>query len=859
MLPAPVLEPSAIGRIMQSLPMGALLALAACGGRAGEIREGSGSAAGSGTLSASGSATGMSSGATSGASSGGAPSGLGVDASMAATSGGLTGLPDAGEADATDAAHPSTGDGSRGSSDAGAFAPNCAPGGPGLSNCGATEESCCASEIVAGGTFFRTYSVGPTGPINEADPATVSSFQLDKYLVTVGRFRQFANAWNNGSGYEPPVGSGKHAYLNNGQGLNMTGGGYEPGWVASSDSLIAPTSANLDCGTGTYPSWTSAVGANENLPINCVNAWEAQAFCIWDGGFLPSEAEWEYAAAGGSQQREFPWGSIDPGTNSQYAIYDGDYTRDAGACPGSACFAPVGTATLGVGLFGQLDLVGEVFEWTPDTWGVGIAFVDPCKDCAHLGLANDARIPRGGYIGSGTLELLSGAPTTFLANPSTRYLSLGFRCARPPPSCPPGEGYGANGTCGACTSGESLCDDFCVDEKTDSNNCGGCGITCPSGVSCQGGSCCPGGGTVCGNACVNEQTDRANCGACGTQCGSAAICQGGLCVACPSGQRVCDDACFDLDHDPSNCGLCGRVCPDSVACGGGTCEAASCEDLPATCGPFAEDCCVHNAIMGGTYDRSNDPKFPATVSDFFMDDYEITVGRFRKFIDAEIAGWRPTAGAGKHSHLNGGMGLNGGTEAGWDPSWTPNLATTATGWTTNLLSCAGVRSPSWTEMPGANESLPVDCLSWYEANAFCIWDGGFLPTEAEWNYVAAGGSDQRVYPWSNPPTSTTIDCTYANYGGCVTPAGTNHEGSEVPNGDGAFDQYDLAGNVAEWVLDAEGAYPTPCNDCANLTGPGGIVRGGDSTSPPAGLLTSARGSPVAPDHVRFGARCARPQ
>jgi hypothetical protein len=58
----------------------------------------------------------------------------------------------------------------------------------------------------------------------------------------------------------------------------------------------------------------------------------------------------------------------------------------------------------------------------------------------------------------------------------------------------------------------------------------------------------------------------------------------------------------------------------------------SCSGLAATCGPNRNaNCCESSVVCGGTYNRSNDANSPATVSDFRLDSYEITVGRFRSF------------------------------------------------------------------------------------------------------------------------------------------------------------------------------------------------------------------------------------
>jgi formylglycine-generating enzyme required for sulfatase activity len=218
-------------------------------------------------------------------------------------------------------------------------------------------------------------------------------------------------------------------------------------------------------------------------------------------------------------------------------------------------------------------------------------------------------------------------------------------------------------------------------------------------------------------------------------------------------------------------------------------------------------------VPGGTFIRGNDSTTPATVSGFRLDTYAVTVGRFRPFVGAYSSGWRPTAGQGANPHNT--------QDPGWTSSWNSNLPSDLV----TVLKC-NADYQTWTDTPAANENKPIVCASWYEAFAFCIWDGGRLPTDAEYNFAEAGGTEQRFYPWSNPPSDTTIDASYASYdcmgdGSAVGACASTDifvVGSK-PKGNGRWGHADLSGNVLQWMRDwnGTGSPMTPCTDCVQLT------------------------------------------
>jgi formylglycine-generating enzyme required for sulfatase activity len=285
-------------------------------------------------------------------------------------------------------------------------------------------KNCCSSFVVRGGQFSMGRSdngsdafPGASGNEQPEHNVSLSPFRLDEFEVTVGRFRRYFDAYDGsplaeGAGWDP----------------NIPGSGWQTAWNAE----LQPDKRSLDSALAgnLFSTWTTTPGLGETLPITFVTWYEAFAFCAWDGGRIPTEAEWEFAAAGGEQNRLYPWGSKDPDSDASLAVLGCSAGGNPDKCTLSDLL-PVGSRPAGVGFFGQMDLGGSIQEPVLDLWnGSFYSTVSASSvNVANLNAGSGGlRVMRGGnFAQSGSLLRVASRAAI---GPATRAYYLGIRCAR---------------------------------------------------------------------------------------------------------------------------------------------------------------------------------------------------------------------------------------------------------------------------------------------------------------------------------------------------------------------------------------------------------------------------------------------
>jgi formylglycine-generating enzyme required for sulfatase activity len=344
-----------------------------------------------------------------------------------------------------------------------------------------------------------------------------------------------------------------------------------------------------------------------------------------------------------------------------------------------------------------------------------------------------------------------------------------------------------------CPEGMDVCNGLCADRMTDTENCGACGRRCQGAESCVAGNCtCADRGPeslerLCGAQCIRSAADTENCGGCGRQCIAGGRCVAGRCE-CRESEGLCGPICVDGRYDATHCGMCNNDCGAGRACQDGGCDSPTVLFAPRTC-PAMTEICRARTIAGATFTLgaaavagATPTRAGITVGEFAIDAHEVTVARFRQYWDRGHSG----IGGRRVVYPGGELPVVGDVHPPTPSNRAPQC--------------------NWSVSAGLREYYPLNCVDWVTAQSFCVWDGGRLPTEAEWELAARGAAGRR-FPWGTEDRAGAACVSDGDGDGGVSRSGTcSVEVGSFMIGASPDGVWHLLGNVAEFTADAYEPY-----------------------------------------------------